>query len=278
LFVVGSALCALSPNAELLIAARALQGAAAALVAPLSLSLLGAAFGPARRAWALGVYSGITGLAVLGGPVVGGAVTQGLGWQWVFWINVPIGLAAIPLVLTRMQESHGPRARVDGLGLVLVSAAALGIVWGLMRGNNAGWGSLEVVSTLAAGAVLTLAFLAWERRVAAPMLPLGLFASRGFSAGNAANFLLSACLFSAVFFMALMTARQLGGVFGVAIGAAVFTGAGIYASAAAFGDGFGPALGVAAAFSLVGAACAAGKPVAMPWPRSTDKSTGCLTT
>jgi hypothetical protein len=122
----------------------------------------------------------------------------------------PIGLAAIPLVLTRMQESHGPRARVDGLGLVLVSAAALGIVWGLMRGNNAGWGSLEVVSTLAAGAVMTLAFLAWERRVAAPMLPLGLFASRGFSAGNAANFLLSACLFSAVFFMAQFQQTALG--------------------------------------------------------------------
>jgi EmrB/QacA subfamily drug resistance transporter len=366
LFVAGSAACALSPSAELLIAARALQGTGAALVAPLSLSLLGATFGPERRAWALGVYSGITGLAVLGGPVVGGAVTQGLAWQWVFWINVPIGLAAIPLVLTRMQESHGPRARIDGLGLVLVSGAALGIVWGLMRGNSAGWGSLEVVGSLAVGAALTVAFLAWERRVTQPMLPLRLFRSRGFSAGNAANFLLSACLFSAVFFMAQfqqtalgqgpldsglrllpwtatlfvvapiagslvgkvgerplvvaglllqaaglawialvakpgmaylemvaplaiagagismaipaaqnaimnavspgdlgqasgvsMTARQLGGVFGVAIGAAVFTGAGSYASASAFGDGFGPALGVAAAFSVVGAACAA---------------------
>ena len=210
LFVVGSVACAVSPTAGLLIAARALQGTGAAFVAPLSLSLLGAAFGPQRRAWALGIYSGITGLAVLGGPVVGGAVTQGLAWQWVFWINVPIGLAAIPLVLTRMRESHGPRARIDGLGLVLISGAALGIVWGLMRGNTAGWGSPEVVGALAAGAALTIAFLAWERRVAQPMLPLRLFASRGFSAGNAANFLLSACLFSAVFFMAQFQQTALG--------------------------------------------------------------------
>jgi EmrB/QacA subfamily drug resistance transporter len=369
LFTLGSVACALAPNAGLLIAARAAQGAAAALVAPLSLSLLGASFGPARRGWALGVYGGITGLAVLGGPVVGGAVTQGLAWQWVFWINVPIGLAAIPLVLTRIPESYGARARVDVPGLVLVSGAALGIVWGLMRGNDAGWGSLEVVGTLAAGAIALVAFLIWEARTREPMLPLRLFSSRGFSLGSASNFLLSACLFSAVFFMAQfqqislhqgpldsglrllpwtatlfivapiagslvarigervlvvaglllqaagmgwvalvahpgmayiglvaplamagagismaipavqnavmnavgpddlgqasgvsMMTRQLGGVFGVAIGAAVFSGAGSYASASAFGDGFAPALAVAAGFSLLGAVCATGLP------------------
>jgi EmrB/QacA subfamily drug resistance transporter len=369
LFVAGSVACALAPNAGLLIAARAAQGAAAALIAPLSLSLLGAAFGPQRRAWALGIYSGITGLAVLGGPVVGGAVTQGLAWQWIFWINVPIGLAAIPLVLTRVPESYGPRRRFDIPGLVLVSAAALGIVWGLMRGNDAGWGSLEVVGALVAGLIALGAFLAWEARTPEPMLPLRLFASRGFSLGSASNFLLSACLFSAVFFMAQfqqislhqgpldsglrllpwtatlfivapiagslvgrigerplvvaglllqaagmawialvaapgmayvelvaplaiagagismalpavqnavmnavspgdlgnasgvsMMTRQLGGVFGVAIGAAVFSGTGSYVSASAFGDGFGPALAVAAAFSLLGAACATGLP------------------
>ena len=365
LFVAGSVACALAPSAGLLIAARAAQGAAAALIAPLSLSLLGAAFGPQRRAWALGIYSGITGLAVLGGPVVGGAVTQGLAWQWIFWINVPIGLAAIPLVLTRVPESYGPRARFDVPGLVLVSAAALGIVWGLMRGNDAGWDSLEVVGALAAGLIAFAAFVSWEARTREPMLPLRLFSSRGFALGSASNFLLSACLFSAVFFMAQfqqislhqgpldsglrllpwtatlfivapiagslvgrvgerplvvaglllqaagmawialvatpgmayvelvaplaiagagismaipavqnavmnavspgdlgnasgvsMMTRQLGGVFGVAIGAAVFSGAGSYASASAFGDGFGPALAVAAAFSLLGAASA----------------------
>jgi EmrB/QacA subfamily drug resistance transporter len=377
-FAVGSAACALAPSAGLLIAARAFQGSAGALIAPLSLSLLSAAFPPERRGWAMGIYSGITGLAVLSGPVIGGAVTQGLAWQWVFWINVPIGLAAIPLVLTRIRESYGPRARLDGPGLVLVSAAALGIVWGLMRGNSAGWASAEVVGTLAAGVALLVAFIAFERRTAQPMLPPRLFASRGFSAGAASNFLLSCALFAAVFFMAqfqqtslsqgpldaglrllpwtgtlfivapiagsltnrvgeralvvcglalqaggmawialiaqpgmaywklvaplviagagismaipasqnaVMNAvgpgdlgkasgaytmmRQLGGVFGLAITVAVFTGAGSYASAAAFGDGFVPAMAVAAGFSLAGSAAA----LALPGRRRTAAST-----
>jgi EmrB/QacA subfamily drug resistance transporter len=369
LFVVASAACALSPDAGVLIAARAAQGAAAALVTPVSLALLSAAFPPERRGQAMGIYGGITGLAVLGGPVVGGAVTQGLAWQWVFWINVPIGLAAIPLVLTRIQESYGPRARLDWPGLALVTAAAFGIVWGLMRGNTAGWGSLEVVGTLVGGVAALAGFVLVEQRVSEPMLPPRMFRSRAFSAGNAANFLFSAALLSAVFFMAqfqqtalgqgpldsglrllpwtatlfivapvagaltnrigertlvalglalqaggmgwialiaspgmtywhmipplvmagagismaipsaqnvvmnavspgdlgkasgaYMTMRQLGGVFGLAIAAAVFTGAGSYASAAAFGAGFEPALAVAAGFSLAGAAVALALP------------------
>src|SRR6185437_2411663 len=149
LFVLGSIACALSTNAGVLIASRAVQGSAAALVSPLSLALISAAFPPERRGWAMGVYGGITGIAVLGGPVIGGAVTQGLAWQWVFWINVPIGLAAIPLVLSRIPESYGPRARLDTPGLVLVTGAALGIVWALMRGNDLGWGSIETIATLA---------------------------------------------------------------------------------------------------------------------------------
>ncbi|HEX5191753.1 MAG TPA: MFS transporter [Solirubrobacteraceae bacterium] len=210
LFAAGSAACALAPTVGLLIVARAVQGCAAAVISPLSLSLLGAAFPPAQRARALGIYSAITGIAVLGGPVVGGAVTQGLAWQWIFWINVPIGLAAIPLSLTRIAESHGPRRRVDLAGLLFVAGAALGLVWGLMRGNDAGWGSVEVVGALAAGLVLLAAFVVLERRRAEPMLPPSLFASRTFSAGNAANFLLSACLFGAVFFMAQFQELSLG--------------------------------------------------------------------
>ncbi|MGH2881932.1 MAG: DHA2 family efflux MFS transporter permease subunit, partial [Solirubrobacteraceae bacterium] len=210
LFVLGSIACALSPNAGLLIAARAVQGSAAALVAPLSLALVSTAFGPERRAWAMGIYGGITGIAVLGGPVIGGAVTQGLAWQWVFWINVPIGLAAIPLVLTRIPESYGPRARLDVPGLTLVTVAAIGIVWGLMRGNNAGWGSAEVIATLTAGIAALVAFVFVERRAAEPMLPPRMFAHRGFSAGTASNFLFSASLFSAVFFMAQFQQISLG--------------------------------------------------------------------
>ncbi|MGH3629582.1 MAG: DHA2 family efflux MFS transporter permease subunit, partial [Sciscionella sp.] len=202
LFALASAACALSSSAAALIAARAVQGSAAALVMPLSLALLSAAFGPEQRGRAMGVFGGITGLAVLGGPVIGGAVTQGLAWQWVFWINVPIGLAAIPLVLVRIEESFGPRARLDGRGMALVTAAAFGIVWGLMRSGAAGWTSAEVLGTLTAGLAALAAFVAVQRRIENPMLPPRMFARRAFSAGSAASFMLSAALFGAVFFMA----------------------------------------------------------------------------
>jgi EmrB/QacA subfamily drug resistance transporter len=202
LFSFASTACALAPNVGLLIAARALQGAGAALVMPLGLTLLSAAYPAERRARALGIFSGITGLAVLGGPVIGGAITQGIAWQWIFWLNVPIGLLTIPVVLRRVDESYGPRRAPDVAGLALVTGAALGLVWGLVRGNTAGWGSVEVIATLAAGALLTVALVLWERRTAEPMLPMDLFASRPFSSGNAASFFLFAALFGAVFFMA----------------------------------------------------------------------------
>jgi EmrB/QacA subfamily drug resistance transporter len=210
LFVLGSIACALSPSAGLLIASRTLQGSAAAFVAPLSLALVSSAFPPERRGSAMGIYGGITGIAVLSGAVIGGAVTQGLAWQWVFWINVPIGLAAIPLVLTRIPESYGPRARLDLPGLALVTVAALGIVWGLMRGNDAGWGSVEVVGSLAAGVLALVTFVLVERRASEPMLPPRMFGRRGFSAGTASTFLFSAALFSAVFFMAQFQQISLG--------------------------------------------------------------------
>jgi EmrB/QacA subfamily drug resistance transporter len=202
IFSGASAACALAPNVGLLIAARAVQGAGAALVMPLGLTLLSAAYPPERRARALGIFSGITGLAVLAGPVIGGAITQGIAWQWIFWINVPIGLATIPLVFRRVDESHGPRTAPDIAGLALVTGAALGIVWGLVRGNSAGWGSVEVIAALGVGALLAVAFVLWERRAAEPMLPMGLFASRPFSSGNAEIFFLSSALYGAVFFMA----------------------------------------------------------------------------
>src|SRR5919198_1550203 len=369
LFVAASAGCAFSPDVGWLIAARAVQGVGAAMITPVALALLSANFPPELRGKAMGIFSGITGLAVLGGPVVGGAIAQGAAWQWIFWLNVPIGLAAIPLVLRRIPESYGRRARIDLGGLALVTGAALGIVWGLVRGNQAGWGSLEVVGTLAAGAVLAAAFVAWELRAREPMLPMGFFRSRAFSAGNASVFFLLASLFGAVFFLAqflqtslghgpldtglrlmpwtatlfivapiagslvnrvgerplivgglllqtigmasiaLMASptmayadmvpalvvagtgvsmaipatqsvimgalgpteagkasgkdnmvRQLGGVFGIAILVAVFSGAGSYASPQAFSDGFGPALAVTAGLALVGALTALGLP------------------
>jgi EmrB/QacA subfamily drug resistance transporter len=210
IFTVASALCALAPGVGWLIAARALQGVGAALVMPLGLALLSAAFPPERRGAAIGIFSAITGLSVAAGPLVGGAVVGGLNWEWIFWLNVPIGLIAIPLVLARMQESRGPAGGLDIPGLALATTAALGIVWGLVRGNAAGWGSLEVVATIAAGALLAAAFVAWELRAREPMLPLELFRSRAFSASNAAMFFTFASLFSAVFFFAQFLQTGLG--------------------------------------------------------------------
>jgi len=209
-FAAASAACALAPGVGALIAARAVQGAGAAMIMPLALALLNAAFPPQRRGWAMGIFGAVTALAAVVGPVLGGAITQGLAWQWIFWLNVPLALLAIPLALRRLTESHGPQAPLDLPGLALASGASLGLVWGLVRGTSAGWGSPEVAGTLAAGAVLAVAFAGWESRARAPMLPMRLFASRAFSAGNAAIFFLNASLTGAVFFTAQFLQVSLG--------------------------------------------------------------------
>jgi EmrB/QacA subfamily drug resistance transporter len=210
LFALASAACALAPSVGALIAARAVQGAGAAMVTTLALALVGAAFPPERRGTALGIFFAVNGLAVAGGPLVGGAVTQGIAWQWIFWLNVPIGLALIPLVLTRIPESHGPDAAVDLPGLALVSGGVLGVVWALVRGNAAGWLSAEVLGACAGGLGLLAAFVAWELRARAPMLPMRFFRSRAFSAGNAAIFCAVGSLFCAVFFMSQFLQAGLG--------------------------------------------------------------------
>ncbi len=210
LFAAASAVSALAPSVGWLIAARAAQGAGSALILPLGLALLSAAFPAERRGTAIGIFSAITGLAVASGPLVGGAVVEGISWEWIFWINVPIGLLAIPLVLTRMRESYGPDTGLDIPGLALVSSGALGLVWGLVRGNSVGWGSLEVIGSLAVGALLLAAFVAWELRAREPMLPMHFFRSRAFSAGNAAIFFTLASLFAAVFFYAQLLQTGLG--------------------------------------------------------------------
>jgi EmrB/QacA subfamily drug resistance transporter len=362
LFTLASAGCALAPGVGWLIVARAVQGAGSALVMPLAMALLSAAFPIETRGRALGLFTGLTGLAVVGGPVVGGAITEGLAWQWIFWINLPIAIPVILLVLARIDESYGPKIRIDSVGLGLAGFGALGLVWGLVRGNAAGWVSIEVLATLTAGAVLSALFVAWELRAAEPMLPMRFFRIGAFSAGNASAFLLYGSLYSAVYFLsqylqvslgygplaaglrtlpwtttvfvvaplagaladrigsrpliscglllqaaglgwiawnadhgraysssiaalviagcgvsmampsvqnAVMNAvprsaigkasgtfntlRQLGGVFGIAILAALFAARGGYATPAAFNHGVAPALGVSAGMSLVGA-------------------------
>ncbi|WP_236791751.1 MFS transporter [Amycolatopsis sp. GM8] len=361
-FTVASAACALAPGIGGLVAARAVQGVGSAMIMPLAFSLLSAAFPPAQRAKALGLFSAVTGLATLGGPLVGGAIVQGLSWQWIFWLNVPLGLVVIPLVRARVPESTGAPARLDFPGLALVSGAALGVVWALVHGNGHGWDRLDVLGPLAGGIALAIGFVWWERRSPAPMLPMRLFRSRAFSAGNASGFLLYGSILAAAFFLpqffqvalhfgplraglalvpwtitlslvapfaaariarfgerpllagglllqaagftwialiaspatayvlfvpplvlagagvsmampaaqhavinsvapaeigkasgAFNTVRQLGGTFGVAIVAGVFTATGGYASPELFSAGFGPVLGTAAAFSLAAA-------------------------
>jgi EmrB/QacA subfamily drug resistance transporter len=210
LFAAASAASALAPSVGWLIAARAVQGAGAALVLTLGLALLSVAFPPERRGAAIGLFSAVTGIAVASGPLVGGAIAEGIAWEWIFWLNVPIGLVAIPLVLSRIDESFGGDTGLDLPGLALISAAAFGIVWGLVRGNSAGWGSLEVVGALAAGLLLVGAFIARELQAPEPMLPMRLFRSRAFSAGNAAIFFTLASLFGAVFFFAQMLQTALG--------------------------------------------------------------------
>jgi EmrB/QacA subfamily drug resistance transporter len=202
LFTAASAAAALAPGSGDLVAARAVQGAGAALVLPLSLTLLSAAFPAERRGIALGVWSGISGLAVALGPLVGGAVVDGISWQWIFWLNVPLGLLVLPAARTFLRESHGPKERLDPLGLVLATAGLLGIVWGVVRGNTDGWSSTSNLAALVGGSVLLIAFLVWESRTAAPMLPLRLFRSRAFAATNAVSFAMSFGVFGSIFLLA----------------------------------------------------------------------------
>jgi len=210
LFAAASAACALADNVEALIAARAVQGAGAALLMPLGLALLSSAFPPEKRGAAIGIFSAITGLSVASGPLVGGAVVEGLSWHWIFWLNVPIGVVTALLSLRKLEESRGPRVAIDTRGLLLVSAGSFGLVWGLVRGNEAGWGSVEVVTSLVAGTLLVAAFVRWQSVAAEPMLPPQLWRSRAFSAGNAAIFLTFASLFTGVFFFAQLLQVVLG--------------------------------------------------------------------
>jgi len=210
LFACASAACALAPGAGWLIAARAVQGAGAALVMPLALALVSAAFPPEKRGSALGVFFAVTGLAVASGPLIGGAITEGIAWQWIFWLNVPIGLALVPFVLRRLPEAFGPDRALDLLGLALVTGGVLGLVWGLVRGKLAGWGSAEVIGALTAGAAALAGFVAWERRTAGPMVPPAFFRSRAFAAGNAAIFFAVGGLFCGVFFLAQFMQTGLG--------------------------------------------------------------------
>jgi EmrB/QacA subfamily drug resistance transporter len=199
LFTVASAACALAPTAGALIAARAVQGVGGAIVLPLSLTILTTSFPPERRGTVIGVWGGVAGIAVAGGPLIGGAVTQGLDWHWIFWINVPVGIAAAIGSRLRLAETRGPATRLDIPALVLIAAATTALMWALVHAAEAGWSAAGTRLALLGGVIALLALIGWERRAQAPMLPPRLFANRGFTAGVAAGLLMTAALLGAVF-------------------------------------------------------------------------------
>ena len=202
IFTVASAFAALAPSTDALIAARAIQGLGGAIVAPLTLTLLSEAFPADKRGLALGIWSGVGGLAVAMGPLAGGAIIESISWQWIFWVNVPVGLALLPLARRGLAESHGPAGRLDLPGVGLATAGLLGVVYATVEGNSLGWGSATVVGSYLAGALLLVAFGLWERRAPAPMLPLRFFRSRAFAATSGVSLAMSFGIFGSIFLLA----------------------------------------------------------------------------
>jgi EmrB/QacA subfamily drug resistance transporter len=201
-FTLSSIAAALAPSAGALIAARAFQGASAAAVMPLSLTLLSEAFPAGRRGLALGIWSGVSGLGVALGPLAGGAVVEGISWHWIFWLNVPIGLVLVPLAIARLTESHGPGRRLDLRGLVLAAGGLFGLVFGIVKAQDLGWTSTTVLASGVAGLLLLTAFAAWELRAPEPMLPMRFFRSRGFTATSGVTVAMFFGTFGSIFLLA----------------------------------------------------------------------------
>jgi EmrB/QacA subfamily drug resistance transporter len=382
-FTAASAAAALSSTSGQLIVARVLQGMGAAVVLPLTLTLISEAFPVEKRGAAIGMWGGVTGVGVAAGPVLGGAIIEGVSWQWIFWINVPVGLLLIPLSAVKLRESRGPRPQLDLAGVGLAGTGLFALAWAPVRAPSAGWGSAEVLLSLTVGAVLVAAFLWWESRTRYPMLPLGYFRRRGFATANGVVFCQFVSLLGSLFMLtqffqtglgqspleaglrilpwtampmlvapvvgvladrlgfrifmtlglvlqaaglawvaavaepgrgygalvgglvvagigismcfptvagAVVTSvpdedsgvaagansalRELAGVFGVAIAAAVFAAQGGYASPSAFVDGFRPALYVCAALAAVGVLAAVWAPGAPRKPRDGTEQEG----
>ncbi len=201
-FTLASAGAALAPSTDALIAARALQGLGAAVITPLTLTLLSEAFPADRRGMAIGIWGAVSGLGVALGPVVGGAVVEGISWHWIFWLNVPIGLLLAPVAVRALRESFGPNDRLDLPGVALASVGLLGLVFGIVRGQSLGWTSATVLGSLTVGIVVLAAFVAWELRAPAPMLPMRFFSSRAFAGTNAASLAMFFGVFGSIFLLA----------------------------------------------------------------------------
>ncbi len=201
LFALASTACALATSPETLIAARAVQGVGSAAITPLSLTLLAAAVPPAKRALAIGVWGGVSGLGIALGPLVGGAVVEGLNWQAIFWLNAPVAIIAVPIALLTLGESFGRPHRIDLLGLALATGGVVLGVWGVVDADDAGWTSARTIAMLTASVALLAAFVFSQTRVRSPLMPLRLFRSPAFSAANAAGVTFSMGMFGAVFLL-----------------------------------------------------------------------------
>ncbi len=200
-FTLASIASALSTTSEALIAARAVQGLGAAAIMPLSLTLLASSVSPALRPVAIGIWGGVSGLGIALGPVVGGAVVEGISWQAIFWLNVPVAVVAVPLLLLTLPESRGAWLRLDPVGTLLIGGGVLAGVWGMVHGNEDGWDSAGVLVPLVLAVVLVPAYVLWARGRAYAVLPLRLFASRGFSVANVVVLLFTTGVFGTVFLL-----------------------------------------------------------------------------
>jgi EmrB/QacA subfamily drug resistance transporter len=201
LFTGASLLAGLAPTAGVLIAGRALQGAGAAIMVPLTLTLVTAAYPPERHNWAIGIWSGVGALSGAIGPFAGGVIVQELSWRWIFWINLPIGVALIPIALLRVRESYGGYPRLDLTGVALATAGLSAVIWGIIQTDTAGWASPKVVLPLLAGLAVITVFAAWERKAPHPMLSPAMFRTPRFTTANGISFCLFAGLFGALFLM-----------------------------------------------------------------------------
>ena len=259
LFTAASAGSALAPTTGLLIAARAVQGVGAAIVTPLTLTLLADAFPPERRGIALGVWSGISGTAVALGPLVGGAMIQIASWHWIFWINVPVGLVLAPVAARRLSESYGSERKLDLPGLALSSTGLFGVIFGLIRSQTLGWTAPEVLVSLSAGVLLLIGFIAQELRTDDPMLPMAFFKRRSFAVTNVVSLSMYFGMFGSVFFMSQYLQNVVGNSpFEAGLKLLVWTGATMLVAPAAgyFSERFGARLFMVAGLSLQGIALA----------------------
>jgi EmrB/QacA subfamily drug resistance transporter len=253
LFTLASAAAALAPTSGTLIAARAIQGFGAALVTPLTLTLIADAFPPQRRGVAIGVWSGISGIAVALGPLVGGAVVQAASWHWIFWINVPIGIVLVPLAIRQLVESRGPSRKLDLRGLALASSGLFGIVYGLVRSQSLGWTDPQILVALGAGALLVAGFVAHELRTPQPMLPMRFFAKRSFAVTNAVSLAMYFGMFGSIFFLSQFLQNVLhNSPFHAGVKLLVWTGAAMVVSPLAgfFSERFGSRVFMAAGLGL----------------------------